>query len=129
LSLFFRDSRIFIAPTYTPGGVLNLSTNLVGFSSKLVYGGWGSEKMTTWKKILIKTLKENKERFKDIEYIFPEDLKLDKKFDPGFGGYEGEPFTVWTKNFVYFPVGYDGAEWVGSAPRNPCKVAMEHQGG
>ena len=32
-------------------------------------------------------------------------------------------------NWVYFPICYDGAEWVGHAPRNPCDIAMEHQGG
>lgn len=50
-------------------------------------------------------------------------------FDSGFGGTCGEPFTAWTRDRVYFPVCYDGAEWVGSAPRHPCDEATEHVGG
>lgn len=33
-------------------------------------------------------------------------------------------FLAWTPTRVYFPVKYDGGEWVESAPRNPCD---EHQ--
>ncbi len=58
---------------------------------------------------------------------------LDKGFDAGFGGAKGAPFTAWTPTRVLFPVTYDGAEWVGSAPRNPTAAALaapcEHQGG
>lgn len=54
---------------------------------------------------------------------------LDAEFDHGYGGINGCPFTVWTEDWVYFPVVYDGAESVGSAPRNPCDVATEHVGG
>lgn len=51
------------------------------------------------------------------------------KFYTGFGGTEGKPFTAWTKNWVLFPVQYDGAESVGYVPRNPCDIASEHCGG
>ena len=61
--------------------------------------------------------------------IYPKDLDLDKKFDAGYGSPEGEPFTLWTKDRVYFPICYDGAEWVCSVPRNPCDIATEHMGG
>lgn len=54
---------------------------------------------------------------------------LDREFDDGFGGEEGEPFTMWTEDRVYFPLCYDGSEWVGSAPRNPCGEVMSHLGG
>lgn len=50
-------------------------------------------------------------------------------FDGGYGSPEGCPFTLWTVDFVYFPICYDGAEWVGSAPRNPRNEASGHQGG
>ncbi len=49
--------------------------------------------------------------------------------DTGHGGEQGQPFTVWTERRVYFPLCYDGAEWVGSAPRDPCDEALRHQGG
>jgi len=59
--------------------------------------------------------------------------ELRKEFDDGYGSREGEPFTCWGENHVYFPLCYDGSEWVGSAPRRPTKEAMSnplrHQGG
>ena len=57
------------------------------------------------------------------------DEELHRKFDTGFGGSEGTPFTAWGEKYVYFPVVYDGSEWVGHAPRNPCDEATQHQGG
>lgn len=48
-------------------------------------------------------------------------------FDGGDGGAEGVPFTAWAETRVFFPLVYDGAEWVGSAPRNPSDEAMEQQ--
>ena len=75
----------------------------------------------------------------EINGIEGEDVKLvactlsdedfDRNFDDGYGGPEGSAFTAWTENRVYFPVCYDGAEFVGSAPRNPCDEATDHQGG
>lgn len=55
--------------------------------------------------------------------------EMDIKFDTGFGGSEGLPFTAWTDTYVLFPVVYDGAEWVSKAPRNPCDEACQHCGG
>lgn len=57
------------------------------------------------------------------------DAELDVDFDDGYGGTEGTPFTAWSEKRVYFPICYDGSEWVGSAPRNPCDEKLEHQGG
>ncbi len=51
------------------------------------------------------------------------------RFDDGFGGVEGRPFTAWTATRVYFPTDYDGAESVASAPRNPCDEPTQHVGG
>lgn len=55
--------------------------------------------------------------------------ELDVKFDDGYGGAEGVPFTAWSKTRVYFPVCYDGSEWVDSVPRNPCDDPSSHVGG
>jgi hypothetical protein len=60
---------------------------------------------------------------------FSPKLSLDAEFDTDFGGVNGCSFTLWTKNRVYFPTSYDGAEDVASAPRNPCEEAMDHVGG
>lgn len=55
--------------------------------------------------------------------------ELIKEFDSGYGGAEGKDFTAWSEKYVYFPVCYDGAEWVERAPRNPCDEACGHAGG
>lgn len=57
------------------------------------------------------------------------EAEMEETFSDGFGGHEGKAFTLWTEKRVYFPLVYDGSEWVGSAPRDPCDEAMEHQGG
>ena len=54
---------------------------------------------------------------------------LDVRFDSGYGTSQGPAFTAWSAQRVYFPVVYDGAEWAGSAPRNPCDDDTEHVGG
>ncbi len=53
---------------------------------------------------------------------------LRKKFKVGYGIEKGSHFTAWGEQWVYFPLCYDGLEWVGHAPRNPCDIAMAHQG-
>lgn len=69
------------------------------------------------------------ESFADIEAHTFAEGELDIEFYPGYGGEEGVPFTVWTKNRVYFPACYDGSEWVVSVSRNPDGVRTEHVGG
>jgi len=56
------------------------------------------------------------------------DEQLDVEFDSSFGWVYGEPFTLWTEKRVYFPVCYDGAEWVGSVSRDPDGVSTDHMG-
>jgi len=85
--------------------------------------------MATWKSLIVDTMEQHGDSFDNIVDFTPADLDWDREFDDGFGGENGKPFTAWTENRVYFPVCYDGAEWVGSAPRNPCDEETEHQGG
>jgi hypothetical protein len=55
---------------------------------------------------------------------------LDEKFDDSWGTAEARPFVAWSERWVYFPVTYDGAEWVSKVPRNPCsEFAPGHVGG
>jgi hypothetical protein len=82
--------------------------------------------MCTWRQKINDAIDEKSDVL--ISCTLRED-ELDVKFDDGFGGSEGKKFTAWGEKYVYFPVVYDGAEWVGSAPRNPCDEATEHQGG
>jgi len=84
--------------------------------------------MDTWKDMLREAFADRKEDFeKMITTLTPEELETD--FDSGYGWSEGKAFTAWGEKYVYFPIIYDGAEWVGSAPRNPCDEATDHQGG
>ena len=68
-------------------------------------------------------------RVTEWEAVAPNEAALDEEFDARYGGPEGPNFLVWTTTHVWFPVCYDGAEWVGSAPRNPTNEGQEHVGG
>ena len=86
--------------------------------------------MTTWRKLITSALDHNKESWDDVVSICPEkEAWLDYLFDDDYGSIEGNSFTVWTKNNVYFPVCYDGSEWVGSVSRNPNGKSTVHMGG
>lgn len=84
---------------------------------------------TTWRRELSQALADNGESFDDVVSTTLTDAQLDTRFYAGYGGEEGSPFTLWTSNRVYFPICYDGAEWVGSAARNPDGKPTKHQGG
>ncbi len=84
------------------------------------------EMMVTWRKMLDEEIAEHKDTLIGCTLS---GAALDVEFDAGHGGEEGKPFTAWGEKNVYFPICYDGAEWVGYAPRNPCDTAMNHQGG
>ncbi len=49
-------------------------------------------------------------------------------FKDGSGGTEGKPFTAWSRRYVYFPVIYDGIEWVNRVPRVISMEATKHIG-
>lgn len=84
---------------------------------------------TCWKQRLGEALEENGESWDDVESNTMTDEEMLTVFNDGHGGSEGCSFTVWTKNSVYFPVVYDGAEWVGRVSRNPDGVPTAHMGG
>lgn len=84
---------------------------------------------TCWREMIVEAMGEAGETMDDMVATTLTDAEMDAEFDRGFGGSEGCAFTLWTANRVYFPVVYDGSEWVGSVPRNPCPEATEHQGG
>ena len=85
--------------------------------------------MTTWRKLITESMRDVGESWDDVAQCTLSDVQLDRQFDCGFGGEEGAAFTLWTKERVYFPVCYDGSEWVDSVPRNPCGEATSHVGG
>lgn len=84
--------------------------------------------MINWYDELKAAIEEAGDDFGQMSCTLSND-ELKAEFDSGYGSTEGRPFTAWTHNWVYFPVQYDGAEWLGRAPRNPCDIATEHQGG
>lgn len=61
--------------------------------------------------------------------VAPTEEAFDVEFDAGYGGTEGRPVLAWTETRVYFPVCYDGSEWLSSAPRNPVAEGQYHEGG
>lgn len=88
--------------------------------------------MVTWREKLEKQFSNHGETFEDIEHIYPEESVLDVPFDDGYGLPEGPEFLVFTSRRVYFPVCYDGMEWIGSVPRHPEHIRPgdgRHQGG
>lgn len=87
-----------------------------------------SKYMTSWRAELADAM-EMAEDAGPIIACTLDDEGLDEPFDSGWGGIQGEAFTAWTRGRVYFPVCYDGSEWVGSAPRHPCSETTKHQGG
>jgi hypothetical protein len=84
--------------------------------------------MTTWKEQILREMKIVGETFQDVVSCTLPDKLLLKEFDRSFGRQEGLAFTLWTSNRVYFPVVYDGAEWVRSVSRNPDGKPTEHVG-
>ena len=84
--------------------------------------------MTTWRIELQSACKATKDNFDDLIMTLSE-KGLDTRFDDGYGGSKGVPFTAWSNNWVYFPAVYDGSEWVAWVPRNPCDKKTNHIGG
>jgi hypothetical protein len=85
--------------------------------------------MDCWKNMLMKEMELYGETLDDIVYNTMTEDDMNKMFDNGYGGEEGCIFTVWTEKSVYFPICYDGAEWVGRVSRNPDGVPTRHLGG
>lgn len=86
--------------------------------------------LTSWAELL-ETAREDAEDNSPLAARSRTDEEMAVQFDPGYGGTNGLPFTAWTEDRVYFPICYDGEEWVGSAPRNPGDRPEHcvHQGG
>ena len=84
-------------------------------------------KMTSWYEILKDSMQEDGEDFGKRYGTMSED-GLREVFYIGDGCIKGRPFTAWGVKWVYFPIQYDGEECIGHAPRDPCDIAMKHQG-
>lgn len=85
--------------------------------------------MTSWYEQISLAMAPHDDTWSNVVSHTMSEGQLHAQFNDGYGGPEGCAFTLWTKKRVYFPVMYDGAEWVSSVPRSPCKEATQHIGG
>ena len=86
--------------------------------------------MTTWRELIAGHMgKWGESLSQPFTATFDEGASFDREFDDGYGAPEGGHFTLWTDKRVYFPVVYDGAEWVESVSRHPDGQPTEHVGG
>ena len=92
----------------------------------------GNAELRHWKQKIETEMEKRGDTWDHIEAAIPSEdsKKYEETFYAGYGSPEGEPFIVWTERYVYFPICYDGAEWVESVPRNPMYgYKPEHYGG
>lgn len=83
---------------------------------------------TTWRRNIIQEMERYGEKLSDIVSSTMTFGEMDTEFDSAYGETEGIPFTIWTKNRVYFPATNDGMEWVASVSRNPDGNPTKHIG-
>jgi len=86
----------------------------------------GNIERKSWLDLISEEMNEHNdswESFVSCTLTIPE---LVVPFSNGYGGPEGEPFCLWTKNRVYFPLEYDGEEGVGSVSREPDGMPVNH---
>lgn len=84
--------------------------------------------LLTWRAELASEMASNEDPGPVI-HVAPSEAVLDVEFDASYGNPHGAALLVWTEGWVYFPVFYDGSEWLGSAPRNPTPHGQPHVGG
>jgi hypothetical protein len=83
----------------------------------------------SWKDLVENEFREQGESWTDVESNTMTKEELNTPFDNWYGAVEGCAFTIWTTDRVYFPVCYDGAEWVSSVSRHPDGKPTNHVGG
>ena len=74
---------------------------------------------TTWRKKITKEIEHRDDSWDNVIQSYWEPLKnpaaLDLIFDSSYGTSQGVPFILLDSHlWVYFPVVYDGCDWVGS---------------
>jgi hypothetical protein len=86
--------------------------------------------ITNWKTLISEEMTNQNESWDDLCGNTLTEEEMCRRFDHGHKAEpEGIPFTLWTRFRVYFPLVYDGAEWVGSVPRHTCMQKIKHLGG
>lgn len=84
--------------------------------------------MGTWRQLLAEEMCRRGDLGLVIAYA-PNKAAFDVVFDDNYGLPDGPSVLAWTEAYVYFPVEYDGAEWMGSVPRHPTSHGQAHVGG
>lgn len=84
-----------------------------------------TEPTATWRELLSEVLDGDG----PVIAYAPDEAAFDVEFDTSYGLAEGPEVLAWTEQYVYFPVVYDGSEWMGRAPRNPTSHGQPHVGG
>lgn len=85
-------------------------------------------KMETWQEMFEECRTEDGDT-SPVVAVAPDESVLDVAFDSDYGSSAGPAVLIWTEERVYFPVVYDGAEWLESVPRNPVPHPKGHVGG
>jgi len=94
--------------------------------------------MESLKEFLVREMAKNDEIFDDFVMLNVNSYKnwkgelidINTPVDTGYGSPNLPEFIGWTEDYIYFPVVYDGLEYIGSVPRNPVKgFYKEHLGG
>lgn len=84
--------------------------------------------MTTWRQALTEAMKEAGD-VSCVVAVAPSEEAFAVDFDDDYGSMpKGPSVLAWTERRVYFPVVYDGSEWLASAPRDPERRGQEHVG-
>jgi len=87
----------------------------------------GDVEPITWRRRLVEARATAQDET-PVLAVAPDEATLDIEFTAGYGAEKGPAVLVWSERFVYFPVCYDGAQWLGSAPRDPVSQAQPHVG-
>lgn len=83
--------------------------------------------ITNWKTMIEEEMERYKDSFDNVVSCTLSDEELLVDFDSDYGAEEGESFTLWTKNRVYFSHSYDGSEFVSSVSRHPTNIPFVHK--
>ena len=83
----------------------------------------------SWYDMISVVMEDKKDSWDNMLKCTISQEELHREFDSGYGSECGTPFLLWTKKRVYFPICYDGSEWVESVPRKPCYETARHFGG
>ena len=82
-------------------------------------------KRTTYRMLIDAEMQKHGETWDDVEFCTMPERRLNKLRQLSMHSFDGVPFTLWTKNRVYFQVISDefGIVHIESVPRNPCSKA------